>query len=149
MLSLRLYVTRRIQVTDQPRERPYAGPLLPAEREKHVILSLKAPSPSHAGDTVDLVSAIFPFIDSLSKISLRPETKVKLKKAREEVDKELKEDAEREKKEEVSSSFRSRLRSIFTLSQVSQASEDKKAAKRKVEEERIARLSAAEQKKVP
>lgn len=101
-----LYQTQCIKVTDQPRERPTSGPLPPTEREKHVILSLNAPSPSHAADTVGLVSAIFPFIDSLSKINLRPETKVKLKKAREEVDKDLKEEAEREKKEEVSGVFR-------------------------------------------
>lgn len=74
---------------------------------------------------------MFSLIDSLNKINLRPETKAKLKKAREDIDKQLKEDAEREKKEELS-----------------QAKDDQRAAKRKVDQERIARLSAAEQKKV-
>jgi Protein of unknown function (DUF1682) len=62
---------------------------------------LAAPPASHAADTFALISGIFPFIDSLSKVNLRPETKVKLKKAREDVDKDLKEDAEKEKNEEV------------------------------------------------
>lgn len=48
-----------------------------------------------------LVSALFPFIDSLSQVNLRPETKTKLKKIREDLDKDLKADSEREKKEEV------------------------------------------------
>ena len=60
--------------------------------------------------------------------SLRPETRIKLKKAREEIEKQLKEEAEREKKEEVA--------------------EEKAAAKKKAEEERLSRLSAADQKKV-
>lgn len=87
-------------MTDQPRIRP-EGPLTPDRRYKHVILSLVAPSSSHAADTTALVSALFPFIDSLSQINLRPETKTKLKKVREDLDKELKADSEREKKEEV------------------------------------------------
>jgi len=37
----------------------------------------------------------------LTKVHLRPETKVKLRKIREELDKELKADAEKDKKEEV------------------------------------------------
>ncbi|KAJ7591005.1 hypothetical protein C8J56DRAFT_934437 [Mycena floridula] len=121
---------RSLSVTDQPRERP-SSPLLPNEREKHVILTLHAPSTSHAADTLTIVSAIFPLIDALSKLTLRPETKNKLKKTREDLDKDLKEEAEREKKEELS-----------------QAKEDQRAAKKKKEEERIARLSAAEQKRV-
>ena len=63
--------------------------------------------------------------------SLRPETRIKLKKAREEIEKQLKEEAEREKKGEVA--------------------EEKAAAKKKAEEERLSRLSrlsAADQKKV-
>jgi len=59
------------------------------------------PSGSSAAATAPLVEAIFPFIDSLSKVSLRPETRTKIKKARDDLDKQLKEDAEREKKEEV------------------------------------------------
>jgi hypothetical protein len=91
-----------MQVTDQPRVRP-DGPVAPNERHKHVILSLIAPSPGHAEDTTALVAAIFPFIDSLSQLNLRPETKTKLRKVREDLDKDLKADSEREKKEEVES----------------------------------------------
>ncbi|TFK43513.1 hypothetical protein BDQ12DRAFT_675096 [Crucibulum laeve] len=121
---------RSLSITDQPRDRPDA-PLPTEKREKHVILSLTAPSGSHVTDTVPLVAAMFQFIDSLNKINLRPETKNKLKKIREDLDKTLKEDSEKEKKEELS-----------------QAAEDKKAAKRKAEEERIAKLPAAEQRKI-
>ncbi|KAJ7638833.1 hypothetical protein FB45DRAFT_903981 [Roridomyces roridus] len=120
---------RSLSITDQPRERP-AKPLLPKEREKHVILSLSVPSPSDASVTAEIVAACFPFIDSLSKIALRPETKAKLKKMRDETEKDLKKEAEKEKREEEA-----------------EALEAKKALKRKTEEERIAKLSAAEQKK--
>jgi len=61
-------------------------------------------------------------------MNLRPETRSKMKKVREDVDKEIREEAVKEKKEEVA--------------------EDKKAARRKAELERVSRLSAAEQKKV-
>ncbi|KIK68153.1 hypothetical protein GYMLUDRAFT_36991 [Collybiopsis luxurians FD-317 M1] len=118
---------RSLSVTDQPRERPskLSAP------EKHVILDLVCPSPSHAADCLALINALFPFVDSLSKISLRPETKNKLKKARETFEKTLKVEAEQAKKEELE-----------------QAREDQKAAKRKAEEERISKLSAAEQQKI-
>ncbi|KAF7301687.1 hypothetical protein MIND_00734200 [Mycena indigotica] len=121
---------RSLTITDQPRERP-AQPLLPNEHEKHVILSLNVPSPSQASVTNDLVSAIFQFVDSLTKVTLRPETKIKLKKVREEVDADIKREAERDKKEEEA-----------------EALEAKKAAKRRAEEERIAKLPAAEQQKI-
>ncbi|KAF8897552.1 hypothetical protein BD779DRAFT_386164 [Infundibulicybe gibba] len=121
---------RSLSVTDQPRDRP-PSPLPANEREKHVILSLIAPPSSSAKDTAALVAALFPFIDVLGKMVLRPETKNKLKKVREDLDKDLKDDAEREKKEELS-----------------QAQDDKKAAKRRAEEERVSKLSAAEQKKI-
>ncbi|PPQ77766.1 hypothetical protein CVT25_011201 [Psilocybe cyanescens] len=117
---------RSLSITDQPRERPLL-PLAPEEREKHVILSLSAPSSSHIEDTVPLVNTVFQLVDSLNKISLRPETKTKLKRFREDLDKSLKEDAEKEAKEE--------------------AQDAKAAAKRKSEQERIAKLSAADQKK--
>ncbi|KAK7470639.1 hypothetical protein VKT23_002063 [Stygiomarasmius scandens] len=121
---------RSLSVTDQPRDRPDA-PIPVEKREKHVILSLSVPSGSSAAATAPLVEAIFPFIDSLSKVSLRPETRTKIKKARDDLDKQLKEDAEREKKEELE-----------------QQREDQKAAKRKAEQERISKLSAAEQQKI-
>jgi hypothetical protein len=44
---------------------------------------------------------MFQLVDSLNKIHLRPETKNKLKKIREDIDKTIKEEAEKEKKEEV------------------------------------------------
>ncbi|PPQ72906.1 hypothetical protein CVT26_014569 [Gymnopilus dilepis] len=117
---------RSLSITDQPRDRP-ARPIPAEEREKHVILSLSVPSSSNVADTAGLVSAMFQFIDSLNKLNLRPETKAKLKKNREEVDKKIKDEAEKEAKEE--------------------AQDAKLAAKRKAEEERIAKLSAADQKK--
>ncbi|KAJ7068295.1 hypothetical protein C8F01DRAFT_1017518 [Mycena amicta] len=119
---------RSLSITDQPRERP-AKPLLPNEREKHVILNFSVPA--QAAVTTDIVSAIFQFIDSLPKVVLRPETKIKLRKVREEIDLDIKKEAERDKKEEEA-----------------EALEGKKAAKRKAEEERITKLSAAEQQKV-
>ena len=88
------------KITDQPRDRP-ARPIPAEEREKHVILSLSVPSSSNVADTAGLVSAMFQFIDSLNKLNLRPETKAKLKKNREEVDKKIKDEAEKEAKEEV------------------------------------------------
>ena len=66
-----------------------------------MILSLTAPPPSRAADTLPLIAALFGIIDSLPKISLRPETRTKLKKTREDVDKMIKEDSEKDKKDEV------------------------------------------------
>jgi hypothetical protein len=56
---------------------------------------------THAADTIPLINAVFPFIDSLDKIGIRSETRIKLKKIREDLDKDIKENAEKEKKEEV------------------------------------------------
>jgi hypothetical protein len=113
------------QITDQPRVRPS---VVSGNREKHVILSLAVPSTSHVDISTPLVSAIFRLIDALEKINLRPETKSKIKKTRENFAKSLKDETEREAREE--------------------AADAKLAAKRRAEEERIARLSAAEQLKV-
>ena len=87
-------------MTDQPRDRPY-HPIPASDRQKHLILSLTAPPPSQVADTLSLVTAIFGFIDALPKVTLRPETRTKLKKARDEVDKAIKEDSEKDKKDEV------------------------------------------------
>ncbi|RXW25247.1 hypothetical protein EST38_g607 [Candolleomyces aberdarensis] len=115
---------RSLSVTDQPRTRPSVP--VPAEnREKHVILNLRLPS--NSADTASLVSSVFQFVDNLTKLNLRPETKTKLKKAREETDKLIKEEEEKEAREE----------------QLDQ----KAAEKRKAREERMAKLSAADQKK--
>jgi len=116
----------KVQVTDQPRQRPEA-PIPPESRRKHVVLSLSLPPSGRVTDTAHLVTAIFGFIDSLSQINLRPETKSKLRKVREELDK----------------NFRTE-----SFLQLSQAAEDKRAEKRRAEEERIAKLPAAEQKKI-
>ncbi|KAF8639929.1 hypothetical protein AX17_001179 [Amanita inopinata Kibby_2008] len=121
---------RSLSVTDQPRQRP-RRPIPSEDREKHVILSLSAPPPSRANETVAFVAALFSFIDALPRLNLSPETKVKLKKAREVLDKDLKVDAEKGRKEELT-----------------QAAEDKKAEKRRAEEERVAKLSGAEQQKI-
>jgi hypothetical protein len=59
--------------------------------------------------------------------SLRPETRAKLKATREKIEKEIQEEAIREKREE--------------------AEAEKAAAKKKAEEERLSKLTAAEQKK--
>ncbi|KAG6897455.1 hypothetical protein C0992_001455 [Termitomyces sp. T32_za158] len=118
---------RSLSVTDQPRQRP-ERPLPLDKRQKHVVLSLTLPN--RVEDTANLVAAIFPFIDSLHAINLRPETKSKLKKVRDDLDKSLRADAEKEKKEEEQ-----------------QATEDKKAEKRRLEKEKIAKLPAAEQQK--
>ncbi|KAF8204994.1 hypothetical protein BJ912DRAFT_1073594 [Pholiota molesta] len=117
---------RSLSITDQPRDRPLR-PLAPEDREKHVILSLSAPPSAHISDVTPLVTAMFQLVDSLNKISLRPETKTKLKKVREDIDKAIKTEAEKEQKEE--------------------ALDAKAAAKRKAEEERISKLSAADQRK--
>ncbi|KAF9453011.1 DUF1682-domain-containing protein [Macrolepiota fuliginosa MF-IS2] len=120
---------RSLSITDQPRDRP-SGPVPAGEREKHVILNLEIPPSSQLGVTAAFVAGLFPLIDSLSKVHLRPETKTKLRRIREDLDKELKADAEKDKKEEAE-----------------QARQDRKAAKKKAEDERVSKLSAAEQRK--
>ncbi len=114
---------RSVSITDQPRLQPEAAH---GSREKHLILSLVVPSKPQA--CLILVSGLFTVIDNIHKVTLRPETKTKLRKARDEVDKKLKEAGQKEKVEE--------------------ALEDKRAAKKRAEEERISKLSAAEQQKV-
>jgi len=116
---------RSLSITDQPRVRPSA---VPANRAKHVILSLAVPPASHVDISTPLVSAVFGLIDALEKINIRPETKSKIKKTRENFVKTLKDEAAREAREE--------------------AADAKLAAKRRAEEERIASLSAAEQQKL-
>lgn len=112
-----------LQVTDQPRDRPKDGPLSASEKEKHIILALTPPP-----DAVPALTLVMQLADALPKLTLRPETKTKLKRTRDEVDKELKEELVKDKREEDA--------------------EEKKAAKRRAEQERVARLSAAEQKRV-
>jgi len=116
---------RSLSITDQPRVRPR---IVSTNRAKHVLLTLAVPPLSSIDVSSHLVSAVFSLIDSLEKVNLRPETKTKIKKTRENFAKTLKDEAEREAREE--------------------AAEAKLAAKRRAEEERIASLSAAEQQKL-
>ena len=78
--------------------------MLPEEREKHIIVKLSIPSGSQVEDTKEFVTSLFQLVDIVgTKLggALRPETKNKLKKVREELDKQLKVEATKEKKEEV------------------------------------------------
>lgn len=68
---------------------------------------MTAPPSSKADVTIQLVEGVFKLIDRLdSKVVLRPETKTKLKKVREELDENIKKEAVAEKLEEVIISFR-------------------------------------------
>ncbi|KAI0036840.1 DUF1682-domain-containing protein [Vararia minispora EC-137] len=115
---------RSLSITDQPRAHPEKPTFA---RERRVLLSLVAPPPSDAAATLPLVTATFALVDGLERLSLRPETKTKLRKVREEFVARMKEEAAREAKEE--------------------AADVRAAAKKKAEEERIAALPAAEQAK--
>ncbi|EIN10637.1 DUF1682-domain-containing protein [Punctularia strigosozonata HHB-11173 SS5] len=120
---------RSLSITDQPDKHPEV-PVPPQDRKKRLILSLSSPAPANAGVTKSLVESVFSLVDVLGSgkyLNLRPETKTKLKQARDKFDKDLREEAEKEKKEE--------------------AAEEKAAQKRKAEQERLAKLSAADQKK--
>ncbi|EJD01165.1 DUF1682-domain-containing protein [Fomitiporia mediterranea MF3/22] len=125
--SVRPYV-KSLTITDQPRERP--GIPIPADqRERHVILSLRLPPQSHLTSTIPLIKSIFTLIDALesNRLSFRPETRTKLRKAREELDETIRKESEAEEREEKEL--------------------DKAAARKKAHDERIAKLSAAEQQK--
>ncbi|KAH7887722.1 DUF1682-domain-containing protein [Phlebopus sp. FC_14] len=121
-----LSLLRSLSITDQPSSRPSATP----SKQKRVVLSLQSPSPKHAHDVLHIIDGVFALVDAMAagKLVLRPETRAKIKKVREDLDKEIKAQENREKKQELT--------------------EDRKAAKRKAEEERVAKLSAAEQKKI-
>jgi hypothetical protein len=78
--------------------------LLPEEREKHLIVKLSVPSGSQVEDTKVFFSSLFQLVDIVgTKLggALRPETKNKLRKVREDLDKQLKVESTKEKKEEV------------------------------------------------
>ncbi|KAI0832437.1 DUF1682-domain-containing protein [Trametes gibbosa] len=129
---------RSLSLTDQPRTRP-EKPLPPSERSKRLILTLALPPTSDAQATLPLIAAVFQLVDVIAgegklpgsrgglNAALRPETRSKLRKTREDVARQIGEDAAREKREE--------------------ADEQKAAAKKKAQEERLSKLSAAEQKK--
>ncbi|ETW83933.1 hypothetical protein HETIRDRAFT_444003 [Heterobasidion irregulare TC 32-1] len=116
---------RSLSITDQPRERP---DIAETSREKHIILTLASPPASAAARTLPLVTAVFALVDALDRVTLRPETKAKLRKVREDFARAQKESAEKERREE--------------------ALDAKQAAKKKAEEDRIAKLSATEQQKI-
>ncbi|KAL6309538.1 hypothetical protein BKA93DRAFT_757884 [Sparassis latifolia] len=130
---------RSLSLTDQPRTRPKAPPAPGAPRTRHLILSLALPPPSAAQAVRPLIAASFQLVDAIAgegkvfgsrgglAAALRPETKSKLRKVREELARELKEEAGKEKAEEKA--------------------EEKAAAKKKAEEERLSKLSASDQKK--
>lgn len=137
---------RSLSLTDQPRVRPLV-PVPASQRKKHLILSLTVPPSSNAAATLPLVEAVFKLVDVIAATggwgigkgqggksgvglapSLRPETRTKLRAIREKLDKEIKEESVKEKREE--------------------AEAEKAAAKKKAEEERLSKLSAADQKKV-
>ncbi|KAI0750863.1 DUF1682-domain-containing protein [Daedaleopsis nitida] len=130
---------RSLSLTDQPRVRP-TTPLKPEERSKRLVLSLALPPNARASVTVPLVTAMFQLVDIIAgegklpgargglNAALRPETRTKLRKTREEVDKQIREEAGREKREEEE--------------------EEKASARKKARDERVSKLSAAEQQKV-
>lgn len=92
-----------LSITDQPAERP-TSPLLPEDRERHVIVKLLIPSGLQVNDTKEFVTSLFQLVDVVgTKFSgaLRPDTKSKLRKAREELDKQLQVEATKEQKGEV------------------------------------------------
>ncbi|KAF8138264.1 DUF1682-domain-containing protein [Boletus edulis] len=121
---------RSLSITDQPHERPQLAASYVAEKHTSKRVFLDISIPKQPSDILPLVDAVFALVDLLAagKVSLRPETKAKIRKVREDIEKEIREEEIREKKEE--------------------AAEDKKAAKRKAEQDKIARLSPVEQKKV-
>jgi hypothetical protein len=90
-----------LSITDQPDERPQsAASYVP---QKRVLLDINLPDPKHAHDILPLVDAVFALVDLLAagKAVLRPETRAKIRKVRENVIKDIKEDEVKEKKEEV------------------------------------------------
>ncbi|TFK91809.1 DUF1682-domain-containing protein [Polyporus arcularius HHB13444] len=129
---------RSLSLTDQPRVRP-EHPLASSERSKRLILSLRLPPSSSASATLPLVTAAFQLVDIIAgegklpgvrgglHAQLRPETRNKLKKIRDEVEKEIREEAAKEKREEEE--------------------EEKAAARKKARDEKLSKLSAAEQQK--
>ena len=116
-----------------------SSPLDSSERSKRLILSLRLPSSANASVTLPLVTAAFQLVDIIAgegklpgvrgglHAQLRPETRTKLKKTREEVERQMREEAAKERREEE---------------------EDEKAsARKKARDEKLSKLSAAEQQK--
>ena len=88
-----------------------------------LILSLRLPPDANASVTVPLVKAIFTLVDTLdAKLNLRPETKSKLRKAREDLDERMRKELEAEKKEEVCGFISTRLLAQVYLTYVTRRS---------------------------
>lgn len=99
-------------------------------RSRHLIVSLRLPPASAASVAAPLIKACLALIDQLEapgRITLRPETRTKLRKTREEIDENIRREAEAEKREE--------------------AEEEKAKEKRRREDERLSKLTAAQQNK--
>ncbi|KZT50433.1 DUF1682-domain-containing protein [Calocera cornea HHB12733] len=120
---------RYLIITDQPADRPDI-PIPLAERERHVILALLPPSAGQSAQTLPIVEAIFRFVDTIDKTSLKFETIRKLKRNRQEFEDELMKEIEKIKKDREE-----------------EEEEDRKAAKRKAELERVSKMSSEEQRK--
>jgi len=127
LIASALPYLRVFSITDQPDERPSVSTLA-TTTSKRVVLTFNLPKDAHS--ILPLLEGIFALVDLLAsgKVTFRTDTRAKIKKVREDVEKEIREEASKEKKEE--------------------AAEDKRAARRKAEEERVAKLSPSEQKKV-
>ena len=94
---------RSLSITDQPHERPHSAASYVAQKHSSKRVLLDISIPQHPNDILPLVDAVFALVDQLAagKVVLRPETKAKIRKAREDVEKEIKEEEFKEKKEEV------------------------------------------------
>lgn len=128
LISSALPYLRVFSITDQPEERPSASAL--ATKSKRVILTFDLPDDTQGVNRIlPLLEGTFALVDLLAtgRVTFRPETRAKIRKIREDVEKTVKEEEEKEKREEVL--------------------EDRRSAKRKAEEERFAKLGAADQKK--
>lgn len=126
LIASTLPYLRVFSITDQPDERPSVSTL--TTKSKRVVLTFNLPE--DVDSILPLLEGTFALVDLLAtgRVTFRSDTRAKIKKVREDVEKEIKGEASKEKKEE--------------------AAEDKRAARRKAEEERIAKLSPSEQKKV-
>lgn len=122
---------KSLLITDQPPNQPTRGPLPPKHQSRHVILTLRMPSPSNAHLHAPIIEAVFNIIDLLGKVPVKPETTKKLRKIRQDVDAELAKEFEKRQKEDSG-----------------ETEEDKKVAKRKAEEARRKMLSPEEQRKL-
>lgn len=79
-------------------------PQLPEERERHIIVKLSVPSGSQVKDTKEFVASLFQLVDIVGTkfgSALRPDTKSKIRKTRDEFYQQLKIEATKEQKEEV------------------------------------------------